>query len=183
MSSVAQRLMTAEEFWQSPMNDKHSELVRGEVVKLMPPNLRHGKIASRLSMLLGIWAEGSVGGYVGVEGGYILSRNPDTVRAPDVSYIRADRVPPDEALGSFGALAPDLAVEIVSPSETNATVREKVRDFLAAGTPLVWTVYPDTRDVVAHTPDGLARTYREGDILEHPDVLPGFSCKVAELFM
>ncbi len=181
MSSVAQRLMTAEEFWQFA-NDKHRELVRGEVVENMPPNLRHGKIASKLSRLLGIWAENSVGGYVGVEGGYILSRDPDTVRGPDVSYIRADRVPPDNVLGSFGAFAPDLAVEIVSPSETIASVREKVRDFLAAGTPLVWTVYPDVHEVVAHTPDGLARTYGEGDILEHPEALPGFSCKVAELF-
>ncbi|HYO49120.1 MAG TPA: Uma2 family endonuclease, partial [Chloroflexia bacterium] len=66
--------------------------------------------------------------------------------------------------------------------ETADEVREKVRDFLAAGKPLVWTVYPRTGEVIVHTADGLARTYSADDLLEHPDVLPGFSCKVVELF-
>jgi Uma2 family endonuclease len=79
-------------------------------------------------------------------------------------------------------MAPDLAVEIVSPSETADEVRAKVRDYLAAGTPLVWTIYPRTREVVVHTADGLARAYSDSDVIEHPDVLPGFTCAVAELF-
>jgi Uma2 family endonuclease len=181
MSSVAQRLMTAEEFWQSA-NDKHHELVRGEVVKVMPPGGEHGEIAGALVEFLRRWTRHGAGGYVAVEAGYILGRSPDIVRGPDVSYVRADRIPPSGRPKAFWTIAPDLAVEIVSPSETIGTVREKVRDFLGAGTPLVWTIHPEEREVIAHTPDGLARTYREGDILEHSDVLPGFSCKVAELF-
>ena len=121
-------------------------------------------------------------GYVGVEADYVLAHDPDTVRGPDVSYVRADHIPAFGVPEGFWTLPPDLAVEIVSPSETADEVRAKVRDFLAAGTPLVWTIYPRTREVIVHTPDGLARTYSREDVLADPDVLPGFSCSVAELF-
>jgi Uma2 family endonuclease len=181
MSSVAQRLLTAEEFGQLPDDDARRELVRGEVVESMPPGGVHGAIAVALATMLRIWA-GSAGGYVGVEAGYILARNSDTVRGPDVSYVRADRVPPGGVPEAFWPLAPDLAVEIVSPSETADEVRAKVRDYLAAGTPLVWIIYSRTREVVVHTADGLARAYSDSAVIEHPDVLPGFTCAVAELF-
>lgn len=182
MSAIAQHLFTAEELWKLPVTDMRRELVRGEVVEVMPPGGRHGAIAVVLAMLLRLWTQKSTGGYVGVEAGYILSRNPDTVRGPDVSYIRADRLPASGTPEGFWTLAPDLAVEIVSPSETADEVREKVRDFLSAGTPLVWTIYPRTQEVVVHTADGIARTYSDDDVLEYPEVLPGFSCKVADLF-
>ena len=182
MSSVAQRLITAQEYWESPANSKHSELVRGEVVETMPPGAEHGEITIALGTLLRLWMKQGIGGYVGAEAGFILGRDPDVIRGPDIAYVRADRIPPGGRPKAFWNIAPDLAVEIVSPSETIGTVREKVRDFLEAGTPLVWTIYPDEREVVAHTPDGVARTYGGDDILEHSDVLPGFSCKVSELF-
>lgn len=182
MSSVAQKLMTAEEFWQSPMNTKHSELVRGEAVEKMPPGGQHGAIAIALGALLRLWTQRTGGGYVGAKAGYVLFYEPDTVRAPDISYVRADRIPPTGVPEAFWQLAPDLAVEVVSPSETAGEIREKVRDFLQAGTPLVWVIFPRTREVIVHTADGLAKTYSGGDALDHPEVLPGFSCKVAELF-
>jgi Uma2 family endonuclease len=181
MSSVAQRLLTVEEFWRLPENGTRRELVRGEVVETMPPGGVHGAIAAALVSVLRAWA-GALGGYVGVEAGFVLARNPDTVRGADVSYVRADRIPPDGVPEAFWPMAPDLAVEIVSPSETADEVRAKVRDYLAAGTPLVWTIYPRTREVVVHTADGLARAYSDSDVIEHPDVLPGFTCPVAELF-
>jgi Uma2 family endonuclease len=182
MSTVAHQVLTAEELWLLPIADTRRELVRGEVIETMPPGGRHGAIAVILAMILRLWAQKGVGGYVGVEAGYILSRQPDTVRGPDVSYIRADRLPVTGIPEGFWTIAPDLAVEIVSPSETADEVREKVRDFLNAGTPLVWTVYSRTQEVIVHTPDGVARTYGSTDRLEYPDVLPGFSCTVAELF-
>ncbi len=182
MSAVAQHLITAEDLWLMPVTDTRRELVRGEVVEIMPPGGRHGAIAVVLAMFLRLWTQKSTRGYVGVVAGYILRRNPDTVRGPDVSYIRADRIPTSGIPEGFWTLAPDLAVEIVSPSETADEVREKVRDFLNAGTPVVWTIYPRTQEIVVHTPDGLARTYNSDDVLEYPNVLPGFSCKVGELF-
>ena len=174
--------MTAEEYWQSPINTKHSELVRGEVVEAMLPGGRHAEIAGAVMTLLRLWIKQGVGGFAGVEAGYALSHNPDTVRALDISYVRADRIPPSGVPEAFWQLSPDLAVEVISPSETADEIRAKVRDFLAAGTPLVWAIYPRTREIVVHTADGLARTYSEDAMLEDPEVLPGFSCKVAELF-
>jgi len=181
MSSVAQRLITAEEFARMP-GSEHQELVRGEVVETMPPGGRHGAIALAIGTLLRIWVKQGAGGQAGVEAGFILSHNPDVVRGPDVYYVSAGRIPPDGIPETFWTIAPDLAVEVISPSETADDVREKVRDYLAAGTRLVWTVHPRTREVVVYTGDGLARTYGEDDLIEYPDVLPGFSCKVSDLF-
>ena len=93
MSTVAQHLITAQEFWLSPTTSTARELVRGEVVESMPPGGHHGSIAVAVAMLLRIWAQRSGGGYVGVEAGYVLAHDPDTVRGPDVSYVRADHIP------------------------------------------------------------------------------------------
>lgn len=182
MSSVLQQLMTVQDFWDLPETDMHRELVCGEIHETMPPGGQHGAIAGMLAMLLRLWAKQTGSGYVGVEAGYILSRDPDTVRGPDISYVRQDRIPVSGIPEGFWNLAPDLAVEVVSPGETADEVRKKVRDFLGAGTPLVWTIYPRTQEVIVHTPDGLARTYTRTMTLEFPNVLPGFSCTVAELF-
>ncbi|HYP41871.1 MAG TPA: Uma2 family endonuclease [Chloroflexia bacterium] len=173
--------MTIEEFSRLP-DSEHKELVRGEVIESMPPSKEHGRIAFVIGILLHRWVERGAGGQIGVESGFILARDPGIVRAPDVHYVSDARIAADNEASAFWTIAPDLAVEVVSPSETAQEVRDKVREFLAAGTPLVWTVYPRTGEVIVHTADGLARTYSADDILEHPDVLPGFSCKVAELF-
>jgi Uma2 family endonuclease len=162
--------------------NEHMELVRGEVIETMPPGGRHGEIAGAIVALLRTWIKQGIGGYVGVEAGFVLNQQTALVRAPDVSYVRIDRIPKDGVPEAFWAIAPDLAVEVISPSETADVIREKVRDFLTAGTPLVWAVYPRTQEVIVHTPDGLARTYSAEDTIEYPDVLTGFSCKVAELF-
>jgi Uma2 family endonuclease len=148
----------------------------------MPPNARHGVVAIRFGVRLDLWATEGERGIVGVESGFILDRDPDIVRGPDVYFVRADRMPPEGLPDAFWELAPDLAVEVVSPSETANDVREKVQDYLDAGTALVVVIYPKTRELVAHTPDGLARTYRGDETFTAPDVLPGFSCRVAELF-
>jgi Uma2 family endonuclease len=182
MSSVLHQLLTAQDLWQLPDMGTRRDLVRGEVIETMPPGGQHGAIAVILAMLLRLWTKQNTGGYVGVEAGYILAHDPDTVRGPDVSYVRAERIPRSGIPEGFWDMAPDLAVEVVSPSETADEVREKVRDFLSAGTPLVWTIYPRTREVIVHTPDGLARTYEANDTLEFPDALPGFICSVVELF-
>jgi Uma2 family endonuclease len=180
MSSITQRLLTVEEFQLLP-GSEHKELVRGEVIEVMPPSKEHGAVALAIGTLLRLWAKHG-GGQAGVEAGFLLTHDPDTVRGPDVYYVSASRVPSDDKSKAFWTIAPDLAVEVVSPSETADEVREKVRDFLTAGTPMVWTVYPRSREVVVHTADGLARTFADEDVIEFPEVLPGFSCKVAELF-
>lgn len=180
MSAVAENLMTSEEFEKLPDTHVRRELVRGEVVENMPTGGIHALIALTIGRLLQVWAK-KLGSYVGVEAGFNLFKNPDVTRVPDVCYVRAERIPPEGIPEGFWNLAPDLAVEVVSPSETAQSIRDKVNDFLAAGTPLVWVVYPRTKEVIAHTADGLARTFTVKDVLEF-DLLPGFRCTVAELF-
>ncbi len=109
-------------------------------------------------------------------------RDPETVRVPDVAYVRAERLPETGVPVAFWELAPDLAVEVVSPDASAADVRDKVREYLAAGTLLIWVVYPRSCEIIAHTPDGITRTYTAADTLAHPDRLPGFSGRVAENF-
>lgn len=181
MSTITTDL-TAEAFWLLPEIAKRRSLIRGEVIEQMPPGARHGVIATAFSLRLGLWAVQHRAGIVGTESGFILARDPDVVRGPDVYFIRAERLPEGGIPEAFWSLAPDLVVEIVSPSETAEDVREKVRDFLAAGTALIWVVFARTREVIVHTPDGLARTFHEGESLREPTILPGFAHTVAEFF-
>lgn len=182
MRATTDILMTAETFWSMPHGEMRRELVRGEVVETMPPNYRHGKIAARLCAQLIAWTEHGVGGDVGVESGFTLARNPDTVRGPDVFYLTPERAAMADVETGFSEVAPDLAVEIVSLGETAADVQDRVWDYLNAGTRVVWVMYPRRREVVVHTPDGLTRRYTASDTLEHPDLLPGFACVVGTLF-
>lgn len=178
--SVATRLLTAEEFFALP-GSRHQELVQGEIVEVMPPGRKHGKLAFRIGKLLDRWADQGHDGEIGVEAGFILGRNPDFVRSPDVYYVRAERLPAGDVADGFWMITPDLAVEVVSPDDTAEKVRAKEREYLAAGTAAVWVVYPSTREVIVHTPDGLARTYGPDTTLESP-ALPGFSCAVNDIF-
>ena len=182
MSTTAAKLLTAEEFWHVPDNGKRLELIRGEVVETMPTGGEHSIIVIAFGTLLRLWAKEHNAGYVGTEAGFILDRDPDVVRAADLYFIRADRLPAGHVPVQFYNLAPDLAVEVIAPSETAEEVQEKVRDYLAAGSSLVVLVYPRTRLLIAHATDGSSRTYREDEIFSDAMVLLGFSCHVAELF-
>ena len=182
MSEVAQQSVTAEDFWQMLATDMQRDLVCGGVIERMPPGGQHGAIASELNAQLRAWAKAGPKGCVGVESVFILARNPDTVRSPDVFYVRAEHIPETGIPEGFWEGAPDLAIEIVSPSESAADVRDKVRDYLAAGTQLMWVIYPRSREVILDTPDGLARTYDHNDELMGFDILPNFTCTVASLF-
>lgn len=182
MSTVTPKLLTAEEFWHSGDNGKRRELVAGEVVVSMPPGGIHGVIARRLSARLGEWADVGSLGVVGTESGFILDRNPDLVRGPDVYFVATASIPLSGVPEAFWPLAPTLAVEVISPDETAVEIRGKVLEYLHAGSALVWNVYPRSREVIAHTPDGLSRAFSEHDVLQDNQVLPGFRCPVAELF-
>jgi Uma2 family endonuclease len=179
--SATTRLITAEEFFSLP-GSRHQELVRGEVVDGMPPGGKHGRVALRIGKFLDNWAEQGPGGEVGVESGFRVEQEPDTVRGPDVYYVRAERVPEGGAPEGFWDIPPDLAVEVVSPGDTAEEIEIKVGEYLDAGTLAVWVVYPRLRKVIVHTPDGLARTYGPKATLVTPDVLPGFSCPVSAIF-
>jgi Uma2 family endonuclease len=182
MSAPAVEVMTAEAFWALPDAAVRRELVNGEVVELMPPGGKHGLVAASLSWALQGWARVGKHGVVGVESGFVLRREPDTVRAPDVFFVRAERVPAGGVPEAFWNQAPDLAVEIVSPSETAEEVRAKVRDYLAAGAAMVWEIHPRTREVLIHTPDNTIRALGVDATIGELPLLPGFTCAVRDLF-
>jgi len=118
---------------------------------------------------------------VAVDPGFVLERRPDTVRAPDVCFVRVQRIPNDTK-PPFLEGAPDLAVEVLSPSNTKREMAEKVAQYLATGARLVWLVDPEAHTVMVHRPDHDAEILNVGDSLSGHDVLPGFECPVAEIF-
>jgi Uma2 family endonuclease len=175
--------MTADDLWLLPDQGGRRELIRGEVVEMCPTSFEHLYLAGMLTRLLGNHAAEHGLGVVGGEGGFRLERDPDTVLAPDVAFVRDDRLPPrDQWRHGFPDLAPDLVVEVLSPSESAAAINDKLFTYLDAGVRRVWIVDPGRRAVSVATPDGLVRILRMGDTLDGGDVLPGFILEIADLF-
>jgi len=176
-------LMTAADLLRMPEYEKRYELVRGVLRVSEPAGWVHGMIAARLVSYLLQHVEPHGLGRVFSEGtGFFLARDPDSVRSPDAAFVREERMAQQQSLAGFFGTAPDLAVEVISPSDRIAEVEEKMAEYWASGVRSVWTVYPNTRTVTVHSPDGTARTLKEGDVLDGGDVVPGFRCNVAALF-
>lgn len=177
------KLMTAEDLWLMEDDGWWHELIRGELIQMPPASHQHSKLAIRIGRKLGNYVEEhQLGDVTGADGGYILSRNPDVVVAPDAAFVRADRLPPQDDMPTYPELAPDLAVEVVSPSDRMNDVSDKVMLYLDAGTRLVWVVQPRFKTVTVHYPDRSAKTFTVEDELDGGDVLPGFTLAVVDLF-
>lgn len=157
-----------------------SELVRGVVVREPRPKRRHGRAQVRMAAVLDRWARGA-GAEVTTVSGYVLSEDPATVRGPDVAVVLASRLSEGEIEGWWHG-APDVVVEVLSPSDTSTAIQQKTLEYLEAGARLVWIVDPAARTVMVFRSDGSARVLREVDELEGEDVLPGFSVPLAEVF-
>ena len=174
-------LMTAEELLHAHVPDKRTELVRGVLVVREPAGGPHGRISMELARhLANDVAEHRLGVVYAAETGFTLARRPDTVRAPDVAYVRRDRVPDPEPAG-FPELAPDLAVEVLSPGDRPGEVLAKVADGLSAGTRLVWVVDPARRLARVYRDDGTEHVVTEERDLDGEDVVPGFSPRLASV--
>ena len=182
MEATVKTLFTAEDLWQLPEGGRWYELVKGELIEMTPPGGRHGKIALRLGRYLQTHVDAHRLGEVMVESGFLLASQPDTVRGPDISFAAAERVPSEGLPEGFFPGAPDLAVEIVSPGDTDVEVQDKVMDYLTHGTRRVWVVRPRQRTVTVHRPDGTARLLQGKDVLDGEDVVPGFTFLLQELF-
>jgi Uma2 family endonuclease len=166
--------MTAEEMLRSSLPNKRTELVRGVLVVREPAGYHHGDVAARLLVAIAnhVNANG-LGRVFAAETGFRLTRNPDTVRAPDVAYISAARLP-DPAPRGFAELAPDLAVEVLSPDDRPGEVLAKVGDWLNAGARVVWVVDPVHVIARVYRADGSESIVDEAGALQGEDVLPGF---------
>lgn len=175
------RLLTIEEFERLPDDGWRLELVRGQVVREPPTGFEHGDVAFRMgSILLRFVDEHALGKVVGTEAGFILFDEPPTVRAPDIAFVREERLGFDPK--RFAPMAPDLAVEILSPSNTVSEIQDKVLDYLDAGARLVWVTEPGSRTVTVYQSRNAIQLLTADDEIDGGNVLPGFRCKVSELF-
>jgi Uma2 family endonuclease len=176
-------LLTLEEFERLPEEDAYRlELVRGRVVREPPPGAPHGWLVRRLFRALDAYVEEHGLGIVINETGFLLSVYPPTVRGPDLAFISAENLPREGIPEGYWTKAPDLGIEVLSPSNTAVEIHEKVLDYLTAGTRLVWVVDPHTRTVIVYSLRHEGRLLKLGDDLEGGDVLPGFRIALANLF-
>ncbi|MCA1591109.1 MAG: Uma2 family endonuclease [Acidobacteria bacterium] len=183
MSATTQS-MTADELLALPKDGFRYELVKGELRQMSPAGSEHGAVIFNLSILLGQHIRANnLGQGFGAETGFKIASDPDTVRAPDIAFVKRERIPQAGIPKDFWQIAPDLAVEVVSPGDTFNAVDQKVEDWLTAGTSMVWIVNPKLRSVTVYRSLTDAIILSENDELEGQAVVPGFSCKVAEIFV
>ncbi len=191
---IREKIHTAEDLWalshRPEYADLRLELSEGRLIVMSPAGWKHGGIASWLLRKVGDHVdENRLGMTTAAETGYILYKNPDpkgkdTVRAPDVGFIAAARVPGDlnELPDGYVPFAPDLAVEVVSPNDEADEIKQKVEEFLKYGTRLVWVMYTARKEVKVHAPGQKTKTLKAGDVLEGGDVLPDFKIAVQDIF-
>lgn len=168
--------MTAEELLKTYIPDKRIELIQGVLLVREPGGYVHGRVTMNLTARLVLHLERfPTGQLIAAETGFVLGRGPDTVRAPDIAYIRQDRLP-DPDLGGFAELAPDLVVDVLSPEDRTRAIQEKAGHWLRAGTLLVWVVDPRRQTTHIYRNDGTEEFVGAEGTLRGEDILPGFSC-------
>lgn len=175
--------LTADDLFRLPDDGYRYELVNGELRQMTPSGFEHGAVVASLTAPLALHVKARRLGVVcGAETGFLISRDPDTVLAPDVAFVRRERIPTSGRPATFWAGPPDLAVEVLSPGDTVFAVEEKVAAWLRAGTLVVWVVNPKSRTVTIHRADSPARTLREDDTLEDEDLVAGLRLPIADIF-
>jgi len=181
--ALEKRTYTIDDLWElSHRSDKRMELVKGELRELAPANDEHGYVASQLLLVVAQFVKQHRLGYTfAAETGFVLSEEPATVRAPDFAFVSRERAPEDWSR-HFARYIPDLVAEVVSPNDTFTEVTEKVDDWLRSGVRVVWVVDPAQQTVRVYRPDQPVRVLRAEDTLSGEEVLPGFECKVSEIF-
>lgn len=180
--SIAQQTISATEFEQMTF-ERPTELIRGDIVECEMPTFQHGSVVAWITILLGIWNKTHKLGSIGTNDSHVLTeRDPDTVRGPDCAFIRFDRLPGGKLPVGVLTIPVDLAVEVLSPSDRWTEVMETVLEYLKSGVVQVWVVDPEKRTVAIHRADQTPVYLSETDSLTRPELLPGFTCQVAEFF-
>jgi Uma2 family endonuclease len=180
MSTVT-NLMTAEKLSKLPGGNFRYELIKGELLTMSPAGEEHGAVIVNLTVPLGQHVKAfDLGVVYGAETGFKIASDPDTVLAPDIAFIRRERV--GSISKGYRQGTPDLAVEVISPSESKSRLREEVQLWLQAGASGVWVVNPQTRMVAVHRPKTEPRLLSQEDVLTGDDIVPGFRFPVSEIF-
>ena len=174
--------LTLEEFSRLPRGQERHELSGGELITMPPPKSLHSRIARIIFKVLEQFLEKTGSGEAYAEAGYVLSRDPITIRQPDVSVLSKERIrtaSPDDYFEG----APELAIEVVSPADPAEDLQIKIDQYLQAGAKQVWVLYPKTKRVHLFYAGGAIAIFDETQRLEGGDVLPGFSIQVTDLFL
>lgn len=180
-TDIVPTLMTAEELERLIIPGKVTELIRGRLMVREPPSTLHGRVSARLAYYLGTFVYPSkLGEIFAQDTGFKIESGPDTVRAPDVAFLARERtadVPPR----GYAPFAPDLLAEVRSPNDRTGELLAKVAAWLSAGARLVWVIDPERRTATVYRPDGTITLIAEDGSLSGEDVLPGFTCALAEV--
>jgi Uma2 family endonuclease len=175
--------MTADELLEMPDDGMSYELVRGELQMTPPPGSEHGEVTMNLAAPLFQHVKKSHLGIVyAAETGFKLESNPDTVRAPDIAFVRQETVDQTGRSTGYRVGAPDLVVEVLSPSDTIGKVEAKVTQWLESGARVVWIVSPRLKTVTVYRSLSNIVALTEKDTLDGGDVVPGFQINVADIF-
>lgn len=189
--NLKDRIATLEEFEEMMADPKkgkelpeHLEIVEGIVVKMSPSKPRHGSTASRIHALLAHYVySNDLGEMYIAEAGFELKEEPLTLRCPDVAFLTKENIPTLEEEDDFVKGAPDLAIEVISPSNTAVEINDKIGEYFEAGSKLIWVVYPNRKTVQVHKVGSNSVTILSAeDEITGEDVVPGFSCKVSQFF-
>ncbi len=182
-TSTQTKLITADDLLQLYSRGVRGELIRGELCETMPSGGRHGEVVVNIVIPMGSFVKSRrLGRLAGSDSGVLLERDPDTVREPDIAFISAERLPLDVEVTGYYEVAPDLVVEVVSPSDSAREVMDKALMWLSYGTRMVWAANPESRSVDVYRPGERTVTLTESDTLDGLDILPGFTCPVANIF-
>ncbi len=176
------RPLTEQDLASLPDDGCFHELQAGLLLAEPRPFPLHAQVQARVISLLDEFTRSQGLGQVLGDAGFLLARNPDTVRGPDVSFVTSDRWSAETDRRRFFRGAPDLAIEILSPSNRAGEIHAKVADYLAAGARLVWIVDPDRRSVTVHETLLAPRFLGARDVLDGGGVLPGFAIPVGSIF-
>ena len=180
---AAGRTMTAEELFRLPHDGWRYALFRGELQRMTPAGFLHGMVIVNVTFPLAHHVKThGLGAVCGAETGFVLARNPDTVLAPDVAFVRRERIPASGPPAAFWEGAPDLAVEVTSPGDTGPEVAAKVASWLSAGTRVVWVVDPRRGAVTIHEPGVTPRRLVAPEVLDGAPLLPAFRLPLADIF-
>jgi Uma2 family endonuclease len=177
------RMMTVDELERNGAPEGRWELINGELVEMSPAGEDHGAYGVAVSSpLYGYVVSYRLGRVYGPDTGFVIRDDPPTVRVPDVAFVRADRLAADRDRSRFLRVVPDLAVEVISPSESGSEVLAKAMIWLAAGVKLLWLVDPATRTVTIFAAGQAPRGLSIDDTLDGGEVLPGFPLAVRDIF-
>lgn len=183
MSTQPRQLLTAEEFAALPLGDMRSELIEGVLYTMLPTFEDHSEPTVRLTIILGHYVlTHRLGRMYPAEAGFLIARNPDTVRAPDIAFTCQDRVPTDGPAPRWVPVLPDLAVEVASSGDRPIEIRRKAEMWVEVGVRLVWVVLPTQRTIEVYRLGLPVVTLDETAMLDGGEVVPGFTMPVATIF-